>query len=180
MTRFRFATARQKPYAEVRRFRKGSRKRCGNVPASLWPNVSAWGGLMKDPHPHADSGHTPPRRCGERAPEPEKTDATKGTRMPVSWEEFVGEVGHVPDLAGARCRGRRELFDATISSERGGTTDAAEYAREAAQRLCEQCPALDRCRQWLHSLPPRQRPLGVVAGQVNQPARQHSEVTSDG
>jgi hypothetical protein len=32
--------------------------------------------------------------------------------------------------------------------------------------LCQRCPSLDRCAEWLDSLPPRQRPPGVTAGRV--------------
>lgn len=68
MTRFRTTTAHQQPIMQARRFPDVLRKRCGNVPASLWPNVSAWGGLIRDPHPRADSGHTPHPRSEETTP----------------------------------------------------------------------------------------------------------------
>lgn len=66
MTRFRIAAVPKKLSLQVRRFRSILRKRCGNVPASLWPNVSAWGGLIRDPHPHADTGHTQLARINAR------------------------------------------------------------------------------------------------------------------
>jgi len=71
-----------------------------------------------------------------------------------------------PALPGARCRGRHTLFD-----ERGPDEpdEVAAQRHSQALGLCERCPALDRCRDWLEELPPRQRPPGVVAGQL--PAR---------
>jgi len=73
-----------------------------------------------------------------------------------------------PRLPAARCAGRWELFDATIEAATTGTGGAAELAarRAEALRLCAGCPELDPCQQWLHSLPPKVRPLGVVAGTV--------------
>lgn len=75
-------------------------------------------------------------------------------------------LGLAPSLPGARCRGRWELFD---PAEPGTHADEAEYAEEAALRLCDQCPSLVRCRAWFESLPKSRRPLGVVAGVVNKP-----------
>lgn len=83
-----------------------------------------------------------------------------------NWDEMVSEFGEIPLLPGARCRGRWELFDATITGHRGGDGSDLEYARNAALQLCTGCPALDPCRDWLASLPASQRPLGVTAGQL--------------
>ena len=71
-----------------------------------------------------------------------------------------------PSLPGAVCAGRWELFDAP---EPGSDPDDAAFAERAALRLCGQCPALAGCQAWFDSLPGAQRPLGVVAGQVNRP-----------
>lgn len=65
-------------------------------------------------------------------------------------------LGSIPDLTGARCRGRSQIFDETED------IDLVEYA----QSLCQACPALRACTSWLGSLPPRKRPPGVVAGRV--------------
>lgn len=84
------------------------------------------------------------------------------------WEQLVSHLAGLPELPEARCRGRHELFDATIHAVRGDSPDTIEYARTAAMRLCQHCPALDRCTAWFDSLPPPERPLGVVAGQINR------------
>jgi hypothetical protein len=75
-------------------------------------------------------------------------------------------VGAAPCLPGAKCRGRHALFDPPGISE---DPDAVAARHEMALSLCEHCPALARCREWLDSLPPRRRPLGVIAGTVRQP-----------
>lgn len=75
------------------------------------------------------------------------------------WDELVVQLATVPDLPGARCRGRWELFDAGIEKHAD-----AHYAREAAKKLCQVCPALHCCTAWIDSLPAHQRPVGVVAG----------------
>lgn len=81
--------------------------------------------------------------------------------------EFLAALAAaLPSLPGARCRGRGELFDATISGVRGAPHEDLEYARNAALRLCHQCPALLACTRWLESLPTDQRPLGVIAGRI--------------
>ena len=66
-----------------------------------------------------------------------------------------------PDAA---CRDEWALFDATISADRGRPLDAVKLARIQALAVCDSCPALGDCRTWLDSLPPSQRPAGVVAG----------------
>jgi hypothetical protein len=58
-----------------------------------------------------------------------------------------------PHLPGAACRGRWELFD-----DRGRQAEAIQ--------LCQSCPALALCRQWVDSLKPSQRPPGVIAGRA--------------
>jgi hypothetical protein len=60
-----------------------------------------------------------------------------------------------PQLSGALCRGRHQLFDGD---------DALSQAR--ALRLCRRCPAQAECERWLASLSPSQRPVGVMAGRV--------------
>jgi len=75
---------------------------------------------------------------------------------------------HAPELAGAACVGRARLFDPP--AEREPAADVAFRHRQALA-LCRVCPALDRCRAWLDSLPPSRRPSGVIAGQVTEPRR---------
>jgi hypothetical protein len=75
--------------------------------------------------------------------------------------------GIIPSLPGARCRGREELFDQTITQadwDHDGTT--VGYARKAAEAVCAGCPVLAQCAQWVDGLPKSQRPRGVVGGRL--------------
>jgi hypothetical protein len=47
--------------------------------------------------------------------------------------------------------------------------EVVEARHRQALGLCSYCPALARCASWLDDLPPKQRPLGVVVGRVNNP-----------
>ena len=64
-------------------------------------------------------------------------------------------VADAPKLDGALCTGRAPDWDA---EDPDTVADAIE--------LCQRCPALRRCGDWLDSLPPHKRPAGVTAGQV--------------
>lgn len=64
----------------------------------------------------------------------------------------------VPRLDGALCRGKHELYDSPEPDD-----------ISAATELCSWCPALTACADWVASLPPKQRPAGVVAGQIHVP-----------
>jgi len=77
---------------------------------------------------------------------------------------LLGAILGAPALPGARCRGRPHLFD-----EPGGREDPAVVAARQAQALglCGRCPALAACSAWFESLPPRERPGGVIAGRVH-------------
>ncbi len=76
----------------------------------------------------------------------------------------------IPELPGARCKGREELFDQTITRPGGGNhDDTVTYARRAATRLCASCPALTQCAAWVDGLPRSQRPTGVVGGKLTDP-----------
>jgi hypothetical protein len=70
---------------------------------------------------------------------------TRGRRIDLdapTWLLLAAEVLHrVPRLPGALCTGQPALFDGD---------DAA--GRDAAVALCQQCPALPDCRQWLAAL----------------------------
>jgi len=81
---------------------------------------------------------------------------------------LLGAISAAPALPGAKCRGRPHLFDPPGDREHADTVTARH--RQAAA-LCTRCPALDRCRAWLDSLPPSRRPSGVIAGQVTEPRR---------
>ncbi|MCB1290352.1 hypothetical protein [Mycolicibacterium sp.] len=73
-----------------------------------------------------------------------------------------------PKLDGARCRNLWAAFD---PPESGEDPEDVRYRHRAALALCESCPALTPCGAWIASLEPRQRPLGVIAGQVNDGRR---------
>lgn len=79
-----------------------------------------------------------------------------------AWEDIAGALVGVPLLEGARCKGRPERFDLDIRSDRE-SIDWATYT-------CGACPALRKCRRWVDRLDTRQRPSGVVAGRLLDPA----------
>jgi hypothetical protein len=79
--------------------------------------------------------------------------------------DILAAVGAAPALPGAKCRGRHSLYDPAALGENPDTV-AARHA--LAVELCSYCPALTRCESWFYSLPPRQRPCGVVAGVVRE------------
>lgn len=81
-------------------------------------------------------------------------------------DDLLLAIAGAPTLPGARCSGRHHLFDPPT----GGEDLAVVEARHAqALGLCERCPALASCRQWVDELPARKRPLGVVAGEIRHP-----------
>lgn len=65
-----------------------------------------------------------------------------------------------PDLSGANCIGSPELFDPRDPRE---SADEVRYRHDAAEALCHQCPALERCRSWTSS---RRDDGSVVAAQA--------------
>lgn len=77
--------------------------------------------------------------------------------------DLFAALAGIPRLEGARCRGRWELFDPQGCGE--SEPEVAERHNYAAA-LCMRCPALEHCRTWLESLPPEERPEGVIAGVV--------------
>jgi WhiB family redox-sensing transcriptional regulator len=81
----------------------------------------------------------------------------------MNFADLAATLWGAPALPGARCRGRSHLFDPAVADEKS-TTVAARHAQ--ALGLCQHCPALDACQAWVHALPLKQRPLGVVAGAV--------------
>jgi hypothetical protein len=70
---------------------------------------------------------------------------------------------NAPDLASAACRGRHELFDLRPVSDPG-----REDIEHAALEICRSCPMQRDCRAWWLSLDLRDRPLGVVAGEIHR------------
>ena len=79
-------------------------------------------------------------------------------------------LGLIVALPGARCRGHWSLFDEARPDEAPETVD--ERHAQALDRSAVNAQALASCEQWFDDLPRRKRLLGVVAGQVHQPARQ--------
>jgi hypothetical protein len=75
------------------------------------------------------------------------------------YESLIDALAGIPSLPGALCRGRAADFDL----EPGSCPEAIE----AAIHICESCPVLTRCREYVDSLPPSRRPPGVVAGRLN-------------
>ena len=69
----------------------------------------------------------------------------------------------IPQLAGARCVGRHEMFD-----PRDAYDPDRDDIESRALQVCRRCPALPDCSAWFDSLPATQRPVGVVAGRVNR------------
>jgi hypothetical protein len=68
---------------------------------------------------------------------------------------FFGALLGGEDLSEAACRGRWELFD---------NTDDPVVIAEAVE-TCQQCPVLERCRDWADGLPDS-HVTGVVAGEL--------------
>ena len=83
--------------------------------------------------------------------------------IPVIVAELLDELAHgIPDLHDAACRGRAGEFDID-----DGRRNRAAVTR--AKAVCQSCPALQDCRDWLTSLPRPVRPSGVVAGRYLAP-----------
>jgi WhiB family redox-sensing transcriptional regulator len=71
-------------------------------------------------------------------------------------EAVLVALGGAPDLAGARCKGRWDLWDEVDDPE------VIEYTTQQ----CLRCPVLAECWLWIDSLKPSRRPIGVCAGEV--------------
>ena len=83
-------------------------------------------------------------------------------------EMLAGIANGTPRLAGALCRGRAEEFDADFDGR-----PRAELRAVAA--VCHRCPCFVDCSVWLHGLPWDRRPVGVVAGRLIRPPKEHRE-----
>jgi WhiB family transcriptional regulator, redox-sensing transcriptional regulator len=71
----------------------------------------------------------------------------------------------IPPLPGARCKGREELFDQTITQpDCGSRRHHRGLCQKAAVQVCAGCPALAQCAAWVDNLPRGKRPVGVVGG----------------
>jgi hypothetical protein len=83
-------------------------------------------------------------------PQPQPTPDLGSTARPYTRNR--------PNLPRAACVGHPELFDVTDEALAGD-----------ALAVCQRCRELPRCRAWLDSLPRKQWPSGVVAGEVRRP-----------
>jgi hypothetical protein len=79
-------------------------------------------------------------------------------------DELLSALVGAPAFSGARCRGRHQLFD---EAERYEPSEIVAARHAQALSLCHGCSALPRCGEWFNGLPPRNRPTGVVAGQLH-------------
>lgn len=85
----------------------------------------------------------------------------------MNWKSMSTLLAGIPDLPGARCKARADLFESTIAAhDKTASRAEIQNARTAALHICHECPALAPCRVWLDGLRPMRRPRGVVAGQV--------------
>jgi hypothetical protein len=64
-----------------------------------------------------------------------------------------------PNLPGAACRGRWDLFDG----------DASYTDQQTAKALCAICPCKAACQSWAEALPQTLRPEGIIAGRMMRP-----------
>lgn len=81
-------------------------------------------------------------------------------------DSLVSALGAIPPLPGALCKGQSDTWDEPAPASIDPDPDDTQERLNYAVRACGCCPALSACRTWIASLPPRQRPCGVVAGQV--------------
>ena len=87
--------------------------------------------------------------------------------MSDTWSSLSGVLVGIPDLPGAACWGRWDLFDPEREREPGQRIEDAYDRHQLAVSIClNECPSLDACRSWVESLKPSKRPVGVVAGRV--------------
>lgn len=88
----------------------------------------------------------------------------------MNGDSLLPILAGIPDLPGARCKGRSGLYERTVGEHRMAgrlTKTELENARREALQVCRNgCPALEPCRAWLDALPLSRRPAGVVAGVV--------------
>lgn len=87
------------------------------------------------------------KRQATKKPKPKRIARQTGPSPSL----FAG-LGKLPDLLGALCAGRHELFD-------DGRQDYAE-----AKTICGRCPVFDECRRWAEAHPTKV--VGYVAGKL--------------
>ena len=74
----------------------------------------------------------------------------------------------IPRLPEAACKGRHELFDAPAEDME---PVIARRLESTALVICQTCPELEPCREWLDGLESHQQPYGVTAGMVRRERR---------
>lgn len=80
------------------------------------------------------------RRRGLVQPRPRPVEAARPLRDPLA--HLAAELGPLPKLPGALCRGRARLFD---EAEAGEDPAAVAERHERAAAMCQLCPALNPC-----------------------------------
>ena len=90
----------------------------------------------------------------------------------MSIDILLAAIG-TPELPGAACKGQHRIFDPRLHSD-----PDRERMQRRALCLCRHCPALCACASWLATLPPNQRPLGVVVAGHVQRAKSRGHTTS--
>lgn len=85
---------------------------------------------------------------------------------PGQLESLVGALGGIPLLAGALCKGQPEIWDEPSPASRDPDPSDTAGRLKFALNACQRCPALAACTQWVTSLRPSKRPVGVVAGEL--------------
>jgi WhiB family redox-sensing transcriptional regulator len=88
---------------------------------------------------------------------------------------LFGALAGIPRLDGAACRGQAWAFDPVEQSDNGAEVRDLQLA---ALAVCAVCPALDACRTWFDSLPPRDRPTGVIAGRIRRTREPREQATA--
>lgn len=86
--------------------------------------------------------------------------------MSDTLHSLLAAISAAPELPGAACVGMSAAFD---PAEHGEPATDVEYRHHVALHLCRTCSALASCTEWFDSLKPSKRPVGVIAGQINQP-----------
>lgn len=83
-------------------------------------------------------------------------------------DAWAAAIRTAPDLAGAACKGSTDWdWDVREAPEPAADRDAR---LDRAAAMCAGCPALAGCRAYRDALPERDRPPGVMAGQLTVPA----------
>ncbi|MEH6794025.1 MAG: WhiB family transcriptional regulator [Rhodococcus sp. (in: high G+C Gram-positive bacteria)] len=87
--------------------------------------------------------------------------------MTASWDGLADALQAAPDLTGAACAGRWNLFDPP-DSDAHETPEDTRYRHRAAKEICDRCPVFDACSVWVAGLVPGEV-SGVVAGIIHKP-----------